>query len=52
MVETASTGKPQDRSSTSWPPATNWNSHGGGTMKAALQNDQDRMRRVLEDFYP
>src|SRR6188768_200361 len=40
--------KPQDRSSVSWPSATRWSRHGGGTMKAALQNYQDRMRRVLE----
>src|SRR5260221_5796805 len=40
--------KPQDRSSTLWPSATNWSRHGGGTMKAALQNYQARMRRVLD----
>src|SRR3954452_23584402 len=40
--------KPQDRSSVSWPSATRWSRHGGGTMKAALQNYQDRMRRVLD----
>src|SRR6185369_10408979 len=40
--------KPQDWSSTSWPSATNWSRHGGGTMKAALQNYQARMRRVLD----
>jgi hypothetical protein len=38
--------KPQDRSSTLWPSATNLGRHGGGTMKAALQNYQARMRRV------
>src|ERR1700736_1408489 len=40
--------KPQDRSSTLWPSATSWSRHGGGTMKAALQNYQARMRRVLD----
>src|SRR3984893_9898024 len=37
--------KPQDRSSTLWPSATSLSRHGGGTMKAALQNYQARMRR-------
>src|SRR5512139_3716890 len=31
-----------------WPSATNWSRHGGGTIKAALQNYQARMRRVLD----
>src|SRR3954452_12814977 len=45
MGSTGIHAKPQDRSSTSWPSATNWGRHGGRTMKAALQNYQDRMRR-------
>src|SRR5258708_26303854 len=44
--------KPQDRSSKLWPSATNWSRHGGGTMKAALQNYQGRMRRGLGYIYP
>src|SRR5262249_14981920 len=40
--------KPQDRSSTSCPSATRWSRHGGGTMKAALQNYHARMQRVLD----
>src|SRR3954453_1544351 len=40
--------KSQDRSSATYPEGPNWCRHGGGTMKAALQNYQARMRRVLD----
>ena len=40
--------KSQDRSSATYPEGSSWCRHGGGTMKAALQNYQARMRRVLD----
>src|SRR3954451_14931576 len=48
MGSTGIHAKPQDRSSKSWPSATNWSRHGGGTMTAALQHYRARMRRVLD----
>src|SRR3954453_23605272 len=40
--------KSQDRSSATYREGPSWCRHGGGSMKAALQNYQARMRRALD----